>query len=81
MYSTTENKELSQTDIDIVMWIIDCSITKDMALRILEISHPHIYKYVVNNWNEYYQLYLQMKENVKLKLRISELEEEIKKMK
>ena len=59
MYSTTENKELSQTDIDIVTWIIDCSITKDMALRTLEIKYPHIYNYVVNNWNEYYQLYLQ----------------------
>ena len=58
MSSTTENKELSPTDTDIVMCCIDCNISKDMVLRVLEIKYPHIYNIVVNNWHKYYELYL-----------------------
>lgn len=47
-----------QREEQIIMSCIDCSITKEMALKTIKIKYPHLYEDVENNWDEYYKKYL-----------------------
>ena len=50
-----------QREEQIIMSCIDCSITKEMALKTIKIKYPHLYEDVENNWDEYYKKYLESK--------------------
>ena len=52
-----------KTPTDLILNIIDCSLTKDYALYVISIKQPTLYDDAVKNWNIYYKLYLDSKKN------------------